>query len=170
MDRATFDRLLSPEGQRLLADVRERAGVESDLALGSRLRERHDPALVAAAVTQCHLRGRATTKFGPDAAKLYFTHDALEQSTRGVVARHRAARLVASGVRAVLDLGCGIGGDLIACARAGLQVRGVEIDPVRAAIARANLEALGLSGEVMEADALSITPRSDEVVLSLIHI
>lgn len=164
VDRATFDRLLTPEGQGLLADVQERVGIESDLALGSRLRERYDPALVAAAVTQCHLRGRAIVKFGPDAASLYFTHDALEQSTRGAVARHRAARLVASGVRAVLDLGCGIGGDLIACAQAGLRVRGVELDPVRAAIARSNLAALGLPGDVVEADALTVAPRSDEVV------
>ena len=38
MDLATFEQLLSPAGQLLLDEVAERAGVESDLALGTRLR------------------------------------------------------------------------------------------------------------------------------------
>ena len=95
---------------------------------------------------------------------MYFTHDALEQATRATVARARARRLKAAGVAAVVDLGCGIGGDLVAFARAGLRVRGVERDPVRAAIARANLRALGLDGEVIEADLARRRSRcSDEV-------
>lgn len=163
VDLATFERLLTDEGRALVAEVHARAGVESDLALGTRLRREHDPALVAAAVTQNHLRGKAVTKFGPDAAHLWFTHDALEQSTRGSVATARAQRLRSQGVAAVLDLGCGIGGDLLALARAGLRVRGVEHDPVRAAIARANLAALGLEGEVLTADLADVESGADEV-------
>ncbi len=155
--------LLSSEGQGLLAEVSARAGVESDLALGTRLRLDHPVELVAAAVTQNHLRQRAEAKFGPSSASMYFTHDALEQATRASVAQARAARLTAAGVIAVVDLGCGIGGDLVAFARAGLRVRGVERDPVRAAIARANLGALGLDGEVIEADLADVQPRPDEV-------
>ena len=153
MDTETFAQLLTPAGQLLLSEVAERAGVESDLALGSRLRKTWAPELVAAAVTQNHLRGKAVAKFGDDAARLYFTHDALEQSTRSVVAAHRAQRLAATGATSVVDLGCGIGGDLIAFARAGLAVRGVDSDPVRAAIAQANLDALELAGSVEVGDA-----------------
>lgn len=163
MDVATFEQLLTDEGRALVDEVHARAGIESDLALGTRLRREHDPALVAAAVTQNHLRGKAVTKFGPDAADLWFTHDALEQSTRGSVATARAERLRSQGVEAVLDLGCGIGGDLLALARAGLRVRGVERDPVRAAIARANLAALGLEGEVLTGDLDDAEPTPDEV-------
>lgn len=163
MDLTTFERLLAPEGQELLAEVHARAGVESDLALGTRLRRGHDAELVAAAVTQNHLRGMARTKLGEDAARMYFTHDALEQATRGSVATLRAQRLVAAGVEAAADLGCGVGGDLVAMARAGLRVRGVELDPVRAAIARANLAALELPGEVLEADATQVTLVPGEV-------
>lgn len=163
MDLETFQRLMTPEGQALLADVAQHAGVESDLALGTRLRTQFPPDLVAAAVTQNHLRGKAVTKFGDDAAQLYFTHDALEQSTRGAVAAHRAQRLAGSGATSIVDLGCGIGGDLIAFARAGLAVRGVETDPVRAAIAQANLDALGLAGTVETGDALSTTIGTEEV-------
>jgi SAM-dependent methyltransferase len=163
MDLATFEQLLSPAGQLLLDEVAQRAGVESELALGTRLRKTYVPALVAAAVTQNHLRGKAVPKFGTDAARMYFTHDALEQSTRMSVATHRANRVAATGSTGVVDLGCGIGGDLVALARAGLRVRGVELDPVRAAIASANLRALELDGEVSCADARSTTIGPDEV-------
>lgn len=161
MDLATFDRLLTPEGQALLAEIDAHAGVESDLALGTRLRRSYDAALVAAAVTQNHLRGKARSKFGGDAARMYFTHDALEQSTRAVVSAHRAARLAPGS--SVVDLGCGIGGDLIAFVRAGMTVRGVELDPVRAAIAGANLSALGLEATVSCEDALSVPIGLDEI-------
>lgn len=152
------------EGQRLLAEVHERAGIESDLALGTRLRKIHDFALVAAAVTQNHLRQKAVAKFGDDAARMYFTHDALEQSTRGSVSRHRASRLADTGSTRIVDLGCGIGGDLIAFAKAGMSVRGIELDPVRAAIAQANLDALGLSGTIECADATEATIGDCETV------
>ena len=163
MDPSTFEQLLSPAGQELLAEVEAHAGVESDLALGTRLRRDHPAELVAAAVTQAHLRGRARGKLGDDAARMYFTQDALEQATRASVARARVKRLTASGVTAVVDLGCGIGGDLVAFARAGLRVRGVERDPLRASVARANLRALGLDGEVLEADLGDVEVRTDEV-------
>ncbi len=163
MDLATFEKLLSPAGQLLLEDVAQHAGKESDLALGTRLRKTYASSLVAAAVTQNHLRGKAATKFGDDAARMYFTHDALEQSTRQRVAAHRASRLLATGTEAVVDLGCGIGGDLVAMARAGLRVRGVERDPVRAAIAAANLRALELDGEVISADVQDVNIGTDEV-------
>lgn len=163
MDLVTFEKLLSPAGQLLLAEVAQSAGKETDLALGTRLRKTYASALVAAAVTQNHLRGKAIAKFGEDAGRMYFTHDALEQSTRQRVAAHRASRLALTGAESVVDLGCGIGSDLIAFARAGLRVRGVELDPVRAAIATANLRALELDGEVLTADVRKVEIGKDEV-------
>ncbi|HXH76972.1 THUMP-like domain-containing protein [Nocardioides sp.] len=115
-----------------------------------------DAERAAAALTQVELRGRAVAKFGEPAAHMFFTPDALEQATRLRVAEHRAARLVAAQVDSIIDLGCGIGGDLIAFARAGLTAAGVDIDPVRVAIARANLAALGLPGAVEVADVEAI--------------
>lgn len=163
MDLDTFQRLLGPEGQSLLAEVDVHAAVESDLALGTRLRRSYDAGLVAAAVTQHHVRLKARTKFGADAARMYFTPDALEQATRAVVSDHRASRLAGAGAQAVVDLGCGLGGDLIAFAKAGMAVRGFELDPVRAAIAQANLIALDLAGVVDCADAATADIRSGEV-------
>ena len=84
---------------------------------------------------------------------MYFTRDGLEQATRLAVADHRAARIAAAGLETVVDLGCGIGGDLVAFARAGLTAAGVDLDPVRVAVAEANLAALSLGGAVPVADA-----------------
>ena len=119
-------------------------------------RQESDLERAAAALTQVELRGRAAAKFGDLASVMFFSPDALEQATRLRVAEHRAARLVAAQAGSVIDLGCGIGGDLVAFARAGLTAAGVDLDPVRVAIARANLAALDLPGAVEVADATTI--------------
>nr|WP_231126305.1 class I SAM-dependent methyltransferase [Motilibacter aurantiacus] len=89
---------------------------------------------------------------------MLFTADGLEQATRREVADRRAARLVAAGARRVADLGCGIGADALAFARAGLEVRAVERDPATAAVARANVRSAGLAHlvEVVEADVTQV--------------
>ena len=87
---------------------------------------------------------------------MYFTPDGLEQATRARVAAHRAARVAMAAPSSVLDLGCGIGGDLVAFARAGLTVAGVDADPLRVEVARANLAALGLGGAVQVAEAADL--------------
>lgn len=154
MDLDAFRWLLSPAGQQLL----ERAATapEDPLRASAQLRKEAAAEHVAAALTQVDLRRRAAAKFGEDAARMYFTPDGLEQATRQPVARHRAARLVAAQAATVIDLGCGIGGDLIAVAAAGLTVAGVDLDPLRVEVARANLDALGLGGAVTVADATEV--------------
>ncbi|MFI5957877.1 methyltransferase domain-containing protein [Cryptosporangium sp. NPDC051539] len=146
MEVSDVSALRSPAGAAAL----EAAAVGGDpLALATRLRAAgHDPHLVSLALTQQRLRRSAATKLGSDAAAMFFTPDAAEQATRGSVAGRRAARLAGSGARRVVDLGCGAGADLIALARAGLDATGVERDPVTAAVAAANVEALGLSERV----------------------
>jgi SAM-dependent methyltransferase len=170
VDLAGFVAVLTPAGQRLLAEATgadlSAAGL---LGTAARLRSRHPADLVAAALTQARLRARARDKFGPDAARMYFTPDGLEQATRATVAAYRARRFAAmtgpGGTRAdpppVLDLCCGVGGDLIAGARAGCASLGVDIDPLTVAVARANVEALGLAGRagVREGDATRADPR-----------
>ena len=46
------------------------------------------------------------------------------------------------------DLGCGVGAETVALARAGLRVRAVDADPLTAAMAAANVAALGLADRV----------------------
>ena len=159
MDLETFRWLLTDAGQRLLATAAtayaDEAGDPVRTATEVR-RHEPDPARAAAALTQVRLRIAAEAKFGADAASMYFTPDALEQATRMRVATHRASRLSLAAPGSVIDLGCGIGGDLVAFARAGLTVAGVDLDPVRAAIAEANLAALGLGGAVAVADGTTL--------------
>lgn len=142
-----------------------RPGLE--LQLVEKLRRRYDATLVSAAVTQASLRHRGVAKFGVDAERMYFTPDGLEQATRTTVGSHRAARIAGTLPGAsVVDLGCGIGGDLISAARAGLRVTGVERDPETAATARANLAALDLAGEVVVGDAESTDVTPYDVVFA----
>ena len=161
MDLATFERLRSPEGGRALARAVELYGEGADpVRAGAALRRDTDPDLAAAAMGQAALRLAARAKLGDDAAHLFLTPDALEQCTRAEVAAHRAARVSFAAPSSVVDLGCSIGGDLIALARRAAAtdtpVAGVELDPLRAAMAQANLEALGLSGAVMTGDATDL--------------
>ncbi|MEU9432678.1 methyltransferase domain-containing protein [Streptomyces sp. NPDC048252] len=150
--------LLSAEGRALLDLVRGTAPAD-ELAVATRLRREHPAGLVSAALGQARLRQRAAAKFGAeDAERMFFTPNGVEQSTRASVARYRAERMKAQGVTSVADLCCGIGGDAIALARAGIRVLAVDRDPVTAEVARANADALGLSAliEVREADVTEV--------------
>ena len=156
MDREAFAALLGDEGQALLGSL-EAYEPGRELALAKRLRRTYPAELVSAALTQARLRQRAVAKFGAeDAARMYFTPDGLEQSTRASVAAYRAGRFAGEraqaddglGVRELADLCCGIGGDAIALARAGVSVLAVDRDPLTCDVVRANAETLGLAGRI----------------------
>jgi SAM-dependent methyltransferase len=154
VDLETFRWLLTDDGQALL--TRATAAEGTALQVQKQLREPATADQVAAALGQVELRRHAVAKLGDDdAGRMYFTRDGLEQATRTAVARHRAAR-VAFGGPSVIDLTCGIGGDLVAFARAGLTAAGVDLDPLRVEIARANLAALDLGGAVQVGDATTL--------------
>jgi SAM-dependent methyltransferase len=169
MDLTTFEWLTTEPGQAALEVATRWFGDldRSDLQRADELRlylsaqpdsatETETATRAAAVLSQVELRHRAITKFGEDANRMYFTRDGLEQATRPRVADHRASRVSLTGLNSVIDLGCGIGGDLLAFAKAGLTAAGVDTDPTRVAIARANLQALGLPGAVTVADATQI--------------
>jgi SAM-dependent methyltransferase len=148
VDREAFAALLGDEGQALLGSLE---GYEADreLAVATRLRRTHAPELVSAALAQARLRQRAAAKFGEeDAARMYFTPNGLEQSTRAGVAAYRAERFSALGVPRLADLCCGVGGDAIALARAGIDVLAVDSDPLTCDVVRANAAALGVGDRV----------------------
>ncbi|MDL5203294.1 methyltransferase domain-containing protein [Streptomyces sp. ALI-76-A] len=158
--------LLTPEGRALLDEVRDTDPAD-ELAVATRLRRAHPAALVSAALGQARLRQRAAAKFGAgDAGLMFFTPNGVEQSTRASVAAYRARRLRELGVTSVADLCCGIGGDAVAFARAGIRVLAVDRDPVTAAVARANADALGLAGlvEVREADVTEVDTAGYDAV------
>jgi hypothetical protein len=105
------------------------------LSVAERLRRTWPVDLVAAASEQAALRIRAAAKFA-DPSVLLLTRPGLEQATSEPVARHRAARF-ASLDGYVVDLCCGIGGDLRALASVA-DVVGVDRDETHALCARHN--------------------------------
>ncbi|MER7169353.1 methyltransferase domain-containing protein [Micromonospora sp. NPDC000207] len=145
MDLEQLAALRTPEGSAVLAEAARLAGGDPLHAAAALRTTGVAPGLAAAALTQAELRRRAVGKFGPAAAGMFLTRPGLEQATRGVVARRRADRLRAAGVRTLADLGCGLGADALAAARCGIRVYGVEADPLTAAMAAANAEAAGLA-------------------------
>ncbi|MFI1356987.1 methyltransferase domain-containing protein [Streptomyces sp. NPDC020898] len=163
---AAFAALLTPQGRALLDEVR---GTEParELAVATRLRREYPVELVSAALGQARLRQRAAVKFGAgDAERMFFTPNGVEQSTRASVATYRAGRFKELGVTSVADLCCGIGGDAVALARAGIRVLAVDRDPLTVAVARANVEALGIGEmvEVREADVTDVDTSSYDAV------
>ncbi len=134
--------LRSPAGVEVLALLAGRdLGDSHTIGLLSALRRTHTPEQAAALLTQARLRRRAEAKF-PWAARMLLVEEALEQATAWPVALHRAQRLHALAPPGpVLDLGCGIGGDLLALAHVR-PVIGYEKEPLRAAMARANVAAV----------------------------
>lgn len=159
MDPDAFSWLLGDPGQALLRDATRLFAEDRDpdlIRIAEALRRDADPVHVSTAMTQVRLRDQAKPKFGAEAAVMYFTPDGLEQATGARVAAHRAARVAAAAPDSVLDLGCGIGGDLVAFARAGLTTAGVDREETRVAVASANLAALGLGGAAQVADGTSI--------------
>ena len=139
MEREDFIRLAGQAGQALLAKIDYSSSTDV-LALVSKLRsEGHDPATVAAVLTQAKLRKRAKAKFGEFADQMLFTEEGLEQASRLKVAALHAGRFRSAGIEQVADLGCGIGSEAMALASLGIAVHAVEIDEVTAAIATYNL-------------------------------
>lgn len=162
MDPSLLDRLAqAPE---LLAAA-SGLPAASGAARVEKLRRDWPADLVAAALTQADLRARATVKFGDAARSMFFTPDGLEQSSRAPVAAHRAARFTAALLGAppgsILDLCCGIGGDLLALAAAASAagdrpVIGVDRDPATARVAQLNLAAVGATASVRCADVADV--------------
>jgi hypothetical protein len=126
------------------------------LAAASRMRAHYGPELAAAALSQATLRRQAKAKFGEAAVQMFFTRAGLEQATRPEVADHHASRFLGAGMHTVIDLGCGIGSDSMAFARAGLEVMAVDVDPETAAVAQANLAGWA---EVICADANEVVEQ-----------
>jgi hypothetical protein len=142
-------------GSAALADVAARP-LTDRVADISAIRTRYGargPALVETTL----LRRKAGTKLVA-AADWLFTDEALQQATAAGVAAHRATRLAG---RAVHDVTCSIGAELVALRATASAVVGSDLDPVRLAMARHNLGGAVL---VCRADALHPITRDTVVI------
>jgi hypothetical protein len=158
---ADVEFLASEAGTRLLARLAsEDLSDANTLSLLTRLRRDANPEQAGAALALARLRLKAVNKFGTDAAMLFFTREALEQSSDPLVRRWRA-RNPTGETQPLVDACCGIGSDALAYAAAKWDVLGLDIDPVRIEMARLNAAALGLPARFDVADV-----REDARLLS----
>jgi len=141
VESQSFSALLTPSGQALLAEVQACHPRESDYLAHFQAFSRRFPAdLTQAALEIAIQRGRAVEKF-PRGGELYFDRAALEQASPFQVAAYTARRY--TGCSVVFDMGCAAGGDSLALADHAA-IMGIDIDPLRLQMARANLSVLGL--------------------------
>ena len=143
--------LRSERGSQYLAAYADTDVSESNtLPLLTTLRKSLSPTEASAVVTTLRLRRQAAAKFPRFAREMLFTEAGLQQASHPLARHYRAGLVVSSNA---LDICCGIGGDSLALAAAGKDVLGLDIDPVRIAIARRNAAAMGLSAAFQAADA-----------------
>lgn len=109
---------------------------------------------------QVELRRRAAAKF-QHAGEWFFTRKALEQATDDQVAAYKARRFQIARGETVLDLCCGIGGDLVALGAGegtgARQAIGIDRDPIVVHLARENFRRTpGCRAQAMLQDAQEI--------------
>jgi hypothetical protein len=116
----------------------------SDVTALARLRQRWPKPMLDAAIALAAGRRKAEAKFPARAEALIADGEGVEQATAMPVARYKAQRLARvcghPANNSVLDLACGIGGDAMALAEAGLPTLAIDRDPVRAWMASRNAE------------------------------
>ena len=141
MERSELEALLTPEALTLLASIDEPHSPDDVVTRVSQLRKKgHSLATVSAVMGQLALRSKAHDKFGDFAKRMLFSREALEVASRLEVSSHHAGRFLSAGITSVTDAGCGLGGDSMAFAGAGLSVRALEKDDTTAALAAYNLQ------------------------------
>ena len=164
VDPDTIDFLRSRDGSALLASRFELPGLQ-------RVGGRRTAPLRVPARTRCRgddaggteTQGGDQVRAGRSAAVLH-----TGRARAGHASPRRCAsrpRVVATGAVSSTDLGCGIGADLLAFARTGTRVSGVD-SPSTAAIAQANLDAVGARGRVKVGDATAAETDDVDVVFA----
>jgi len=154
-----FRKLLTIKGQEALnAAVALDPTEDQFLPLFDKLCKEHPRELARAALETAILRKVAVKKF-PQADKMYFTREALEQATSHEVSAYRAERF--KDFDNVIDMGCSIGSDSIHLAK-NSKVTGLDIDLLRVEMAAANARALSISATFMLQDIVFCAlPNSD---------
>lgn len=149
-----------PLNDRALAAADELYPLDSDTlgAVTSLRSHGFSPAESSTIISLAQARARARAKFGERARTLMLTQEAAEQATRPVIAHYRADRL-ARVPGLVADLGCGIGSDTAVYAAARGSAVAVELDPLTASFAAANL-AFCPRARVYSGDVTAYAPAS----------
>ena len=101
---------------------------------------------------QIELRRRGRIKFD-DADRMFFTAKGLQQATGQAIGEYKSSRI--GGAKPVVDLCCGIGGDLLALAAKHV-VTGIDRCEVTVLLARENCRALGLEKAEIRGESVKV--------------
>ncbi len=149
--------LQTPTGQQLLAAAAQGGG---DLNAQEALRAHFPAEMCRAALALVAVRAAAGEKFAR-AERMLFDREGFEMATRAEVAQYRAWRL--RGCETILDLCCGIGGDMLYLGR-DARVIGVDVARRRLEMARHNCAVYEVgNARFVAADARGIQPNADAV-------
>jgi hypothetical protein len=121
-------------------------------AVAARRREGLDRPRAAAVVDAALARSRARGRW-PDADRLLFTREALEQASDPAVSAWRARRF--TDATAVEDRAAGCGADTLALAATGARVTALDLDAGRLTLLRHNARVRGYDVTTVVADALA---------------
>jgi hypothetical protein len=152
MNLETLQLLRSEQGRQALREARALDPTTARYpACVDRLRKHFPELLVRAALDVVLLLPKARVKFH-QADTMLFDREGLEMATHQTVATYRAERF--RSFLSVADLCCGIGGDAIGLASLGVQLRCVDLDPVRLGMTEVNLESHSLTADCRCEDVL----------------
>lgn len=132
-------------------------------AAAGRLRKRYSTVQTHLTLSQIELRRRALAKFA-GAEQMFFNNVALQQATGEHIAAYKAAHFRPEAH--VVDLCCGIGGDLLSLARRG-PATGIDRDEIAALLASANCRALGVDDAAVQCSDVS---KMDLSPSTLVHV
>jgi hypothetical protein len=158
MEPADIDWVAGP-GRAIRRAAQTDLPVLGPLATVTRLRAAYPdaaPAQISAACAVAEACISHADKLGAPAQTLVLTDTLAQQATNPLVSAYRTQRLIAAGVKAMIDATSGAGLDSLAFHAGGLDVTAIEMDAVAFACARANLPE---SVEVLHGDACAIVPE-----------
>ena len=155
--------LSSDRGRALLrayADVDTSS--ENVLPLLTKLRKTLNQRQAAALLTTLQLQTKAARKFPERARAMLFTRESLQQTSNPRISEYRASQMSS---QSLLDVCCSIGTDTLSFARDGRRALGLDIDPVRIAIARRNAAVYGIEADFEIADITDGIPDGFDAML-----
>ena len=137
MDLASFHLLFSKPGQEALAAAGQLQPKEADYLRHFQNLEKQFPKQIAQAVLETAILRKEAQKKFPQADKMYFTREALEQASPHQVSSYRAERF--HDYSSLVNLACSIGSDTLNMGRMATST-GIDKDSLRLAMAQANAD------------------------------
>lgn len=136
------------------APLRERRAPGMSPGAMARLRDRWTPEQIGVCAELAEARAKATAKFPGRASDLAADRAGVEMASSSAAARHKAERIVRllGDEARVLDACCGIGGDAMGMAGAGLRVTAIDTDERRAWMAGHNAGCGSACADVLAVD------------------